>query len=46
LIEFIRTHVTEQVIAEMDAAEDAMESSGRSRHLGQRGPYVTALFEK
>ncbi len=46
LIEFIRGNVTEQVIAEMDAAEDAMESSGQSRHLGQRGPHVTALFEK
>ncbi len=46
LIEFIHGNVTEQVIAEMDSAEDAMESSGQSRHLGQRGPYVTELFEK
>ncbi len=46
LIEFIRGNVTEEVIAEMDAAEDAMESSGQSRHLGQRGPHVSALFEK
>jgi len=46
LVEFIRSHVTAEVIAEMDAAEDAMESSGQSRHLGHRGPHVSALFEK
>jgi alkylation response protein AidB-like acyl-CoA dehydrogenase len=46
LLAFIKDHVTEYVIAEMDAAEDEMESSGQSRALGHRGPLVSALYEK
>ena len=46
LLAFIKDHVTEDVIAEMDAAEDEMESSGQSRALGHRGPLVSALYEK
>lgn len=46
LLDFIKQNVTAEVIAEMDAAEDEMESSGQSRQLGHRGPLVSALFKK
>ncbi len=43
---FIRTHLTPDVVAEMDEAEEAVESSNRERHPGKRGPLVSAFFDK
>ena len=46
VLEFIRVNMTPEVYAEMDAAEEATESTSQERHPGKRGPLLQAVFDK
>lgn len=46
VLDFIRTNLTAEVYAELDADEEALENGRSERHPGKKGPLVTALFKK
>ena len=46
VLDFIRTHMTPEVYAELDATEEAHEAGKGERLSGKRGPLVTALYQK
>ena len=46
VLDFIRTHLTAEVYAELDADEEALESGKSERHPGKKGPLVSEVFKK
>ena len=46
VLDFIRTHLTAEVYAELDADEEALENGKSERHPGKKGPLVSAVFKK
>ena len=46
VLDFIRTHMTPEVYAELDATEEAHEAGKGERLSNKRGPLVAALYQK
>ena len=46
VLDFIRTHMTPEVYAELDATEEAHEAGKGARLSNKRGPLVAALYQK